>query len=64
MTMERDVYKRQSQEKPCWTLHVRDDKDEWQDVVLPTADKDVYKRQVQVTKTASRNVANRSKHKL
>ena len=37
-TSETSIYIVKSQEKPCWTLHVRDDKDEWQDVVLPTAD--------------------------
>ena len=37
-TSETSIYIVKSQEKPCWTLHVRNDKDEWQDVVLPTAD--------------------------
>lgn len=35
---ETSIYVVKSQDKPCWTLHVRNDKDEWQEVVLPTAD--------------------------
>lgn len=35
---ETSIYVVKSQDKPCWTLHVRNDKDKWQEVVLPTAD--------------------------
>ena len=35
---ETSIYTVKSQDKPCWTLHVRNEKDEWETVVLPTAD--------------------------
>ena len=35
---ETSIYTVKSQDKPCWTLHVRNEEDEWETVVLPTAD--------------------------